>query len=104
MDMRRYYAWKRREVSKTLISEMEAGSGADMQLDQYEFMVASLLMLNKINSSDVQQIMDKYRELAGSKGVIHSEDLDRDRLQKAERDDRDNEGAEDEDMHYEVDK
>lgn len=68
-DLRRYYAWKRREVSKRLIEDMK-GVDSDDQLDQFEFMVGSLLMLNKIQYSDVQQIMDKFRELAGDKGYI----------------------------------
>jgi hypothetical protein len=82
MDMRRFYAWKRREVSKQLIDDMQ-GSDPDEKVDQYEFMVASLLMLNKINGTDVGKIMDKYRELAGDKGYILVEDLN------AERDDHD---------------
>lgn len=42
----------------------------DDKLDQYEFMVASLLLLNKIEQSDVEQIMDKFRELAGNKQYV----------------------------------
>jgi hypothetical protein len=68
-DLRRYYAWKRREVSKRLIEDMK-GPDSDNQLDQFEFMVGSLLMLNKIENSDVEQIMDKFREMAGDKGYI----------------------------------
>ena len=48
----------------------------DDKLDQYEFMVASLLLLNKIEQSDVDQIMDKFRELAGDKQYVCVEEED----------------------------
>lgn len=51
------------------------GSDEDDRVDQFEFMVGSLLMLNKIDRNDVGQIMDKFRELAGDKGFILSQDL-----------------------------
>lgn len=76
-DLRRYYAWKRREVSKQLILDMkgtERCEDGDDRIDQYEFMVGSLLMLNKIRDSDVEQIMDKFRDLAGNKGYIIFDD------------------------------
>ena len=68
--IRRLYAWKRREVSKRLIEDMKGGNSMDNKIDQYEFMVGSLLTLNKIQPSDVSQIMDQFRELAGEKGYI----------------------------------
>ena len=46
----------------------------DNRIDQYEFMAGSLLMLNKIRDSDVEQIMDIFRDLAGSKGYIIFDD------------------------------
>ena len=69
-DIRRLYAWKRREVSKRLIEDMKGGNSMDNKIDQYEFMVGSLLTLNKIQPSDVAQIMDQFRALAGEKGYI----------------------------------
>ncbi|KAL3913224.1 MAG: hypothetical protein SGILL_006574 [Bacillariaceae sp.] len=66
-DRRNYFAWRRREVSKHMIKELQIN---DDKLDQYEFMVASLLLLNKIEQSDVDQIMDKFRELAGDKQYV----------------------------------
>jgi hypothetical protein len=101
-DMRRFYAWKRREVSKQLIQDMQ-GSNPDQVVDQYEFMVSSLLMLNKINGSDVEQIMDKYRELAGNKGCILAEDLALEGIHNAQRDDEGSTAVEEEEMHYEID-
>jgi hypothetical protein len=67
-DLRRFYAWKRREVSKRLIEDMNGDD--DDKIDQYEFLVGSLLMLKKIGKSDVAQIMDKFRALAGESGYI----------------------------------
>jgi hypothetical protein len=72
-EMRKFFAWKRREVSKILIEDMEGTEGGDERIDQYEFMVGSLLMLNKITTNDVEQIMDKFRELSGEKGYIAME-------------------------------
>lgn len=72
-DRRNFYAWRRREVSKHMIRELQIN---DDKLDQYEFMVASLLLLNKIEQSDVEQIMDKFRELAGDNGFVCVEDND----------------------------
>jgi len=100
-DMRRFYAWQRREISETLIEEMQ-GSDADEKVDQFEFMVGSLLMLNKISRSDVEQIMDKYREMAGDKGYIIAEDAAKDGERKAKRDDTQSSSKEFEDMHFDV--
>jgi hypothetical protein len=40
------------------------------RVDQYEFVVASLLSLEKISKHDVEPIMNKFRELAGNLGYI----------------------------------
>lgn len=139
-NLRRYYAWKRREVSKQLIEDMKGdlkGLGGkfgetkrakdrianddrtykvideknntsgtendnhnynhndngneqfdkdfdddyeigineideeeDDQIDQYQFLLGSLLMLNKIEMRDIEPIMDKFRELANDEGFI----------------------------------
>lgn len=57
-QVRRNTAWGRREVNKGLIDEMQPEDN-DGKIDQYEFLVASLLHLGKISSSDVEPIMDK---------------------------------------------
>jgi hypothetical protein len=67
--IRRQYAWKRREVSKGLIKEMQSHEHDD-SIDQYEFAIASLLTLGTISASDLAPIMDKYREMAGDSGYI----------------------------------
>lgn len=45
-------AWGRREVSRGLIDEMQPEDN-NGSIDQYEFLVASLLQLQKISSADV---------------------------------------------------
>ena len=68
-QIRRETAWERREVNKTLrteAQEMEHGG----KVDQYEFLVASLVHLGKIGSKDVIPIMDKFRSLASDDGFI----------------------------------
>lgn len=66
---KRQYAWGRRQISKNLIDELQAEEH-DGKVDQYEFLVASLVQLGKISSEDVIPIMDKYRSLAGESGYI----------------------------------
>jgi hypothetical protein len=68
-SLRRFYAWRRREVSKRLIEDMK-GNSDDDRIDQFEFLVGSLIMLNKVEKDDIVQIMDKFRELAGDKGFL----------------------------------
>jgi hypothetical protein len=50
-------------MSKSLISEI-AADGATGQVDEFEFVVASLLQLKKASSQDVQDIMNKFRALS----------------------------------------
>lgn len=81
-ETRRLYAWKRRVVSKGLIMDMNAN---DDILDQYEFLVSSLLSLGKISSDDVGPIMDRFRTLAGEKGYIQlSDQLEEDEFEMKE--------------------
>ena len=107
-DLTRFYAWRRREVSKRLIEDMK-GTDDDNKIDQYEFMVGSLLMLKKIDKSDVDQIMDKFRQLAGSKGYIMSSDAEAEGVkaeihaEEAEGKGEDTEGETEEYMMLEMD-
>lgn len=68
LNIRRHYAWQRRVVSKTLIDDMDIKR--DDKVDQYEYVVASLLELRKIELSDIIPIMNRFRELAGDSGYI----------------------------------
>lgn len=71
-QLSRYYAWQRRKVTKRYIEETQAYD-QDENLDQFEFLVGSMLMLGKITSDDIKPVMDRYRELAGGKGFISLE-------------------------------
>ena len=42
----------------------------DDKLDQFEFVLGSLILLGKVGSGDIMNIMDKFRELAGPNGYI----------------------------------
>lgn len=46
-------AWGRREVSRGLIEEMQPDDN-NGSIDQYEFLVASLLQLQTISSADIE--------------------------------------------------
>jgi len=72
-QVRRHHAWQRRKVTQRYIEETQAYDN-DGVVDQYEFLVASLLTLGKLTSDDIRPVMDKYRELAGDKGFISMED------------------------------
>jgi hypothetical protein len=52
-EVRRKTAWERRKVSRSLVDEMQPEENDD-RIDQYEFLVASLLQLGKISSEDVE--------------------------------------------------
>ena len=69
IEVRREHAWSRRKVTKRLIDEMQAYDHDD-KVDQYEFLVSSLVTLGKISSDDIRPIMEKFKGLAGSKGYI----------------------------------
>ena len=68
-ELRRQHAWQRREVSKGMIEDMQASEN-DGKIDQFEFLVASLLSLGKVTSDDVTPIMNKFRDLSGDLGFI----------------------------------
>jgi hypothetical protein len=72
-EVSKRYAWRRREVSKGMIEDMQAYDHDD-KVDQYEFVVSSLLTLGKIRSDDIRPIMDKFREAAGQRGFIQLDD------------------------------
>jgi hypothetical protein len=52
-EVRRNTAWERRNVSRSLIYEMQPEDN-NARIDQYEFLVASLLQLGKISLEDVE--------------------------------------------------
>jgi hypothetical protein len=64
-EVRRKTAWERRKVSRSLIDEMQPEEN-DARIDQYEFLVASLLQLRKISSEDVEVSRRSLRASARS--------------------------------------
>mmetsp|Transcript_32158 Transcript_32158/g.53134 ORF Transcript_32158/g.53134 Transcript_32158/m.53134 type:complete len:138 (-) Transcript_32158:1689-2102(-) len=72
-EIQQYSAWNRRELSKGLIDELQPYDHDD-KIDQYEFVVASLVILGKVSYSDMVPIMDKFRSLAGKDGFIAIEE------------------------------
>jgi hypothetical protein len=69
---KRHHAWERREVSKGLLHDFRTDDEDD-SIDQYEFAIASLLILGTITSDDLVPIMDRFRKLAGTNGYIAME-------------------------------
>ena len=78
-DIRKEHAWNRRPVTRRMVDEMQAYVHDD-KVDQYEFLVASLIMLGKLSSDDIQPIMEKFRQHAGDKGYIAVEDMVEDEM------------------------
>lgn len=81
--IRRRYAWDHREVSEGLIDDMRAEEHDD-KLDQYEFALASLLVLQKVTHDDIKPIMDKFWVLAGGKDFISISDQIRNRSDRVD--------------------
>ncbi|CAB9527098.1 Two pore potassium channel [Seminavis robusta] len=75
--IRRHHAFERREVNKHMMHYL-ASTDDPTRVDQYEFVIASLLNLGKIDAGDIEPIMDKFRSLArhsGHSGFIRVEDI-----------------------------
>lgn len=72
-EIQQHSAWNRRELSKGLIDELQPYDHDD-KIDQYEFVMASLVILGKVSYSDVVPIMDKFRSLSGKDGFIAIEE------------------------------
>jgi hypothetical protein len=69
LEIRRVRAWDRRQITKTLIEDLQADVHDD-DVDQFEFAISSLVALGKLSSSDMVPIMDKFREWADETGYI----------------------------------
>lgn len=73
-EARKRHAWDRRQVSKRMVDEMQAYNHDD-KVDQYEFLVASLVSLGTLSlENDIRPVMDKFRTHAGAKGYIAVDD------------------------------
>lgn len=66
-QVRRYHAWHRRDVNKHVIKYISSTEDPT-RVDQFEFVISSLLEIGKIEANDITPIMDKYRELAERSG------------------------------------
>jgi Ion channel len=82
-EARRQHAWDRRPITRRMIDEMQAYDHDD-KVDQYEFLVSSLVSLGHIDTEAVKHIMDKFREHAGDKGYIAMDDAIMDENPNAE--------------------
>ena len=68
------WEFEQRKVSKEMNDEFQAYEN-DGKIDQYEFLVASLLDLNQINSKDITSIMDNFHKLAEDDKIIGDDDI-----------------------------
>ena len=57
-------------ISDLIIIEIKKG-----KITEYEFLVASLLTLNKLSKNDLSEIMSKFKELAGDDLCIDTNDI-----------------------------
>mmetsp|Transcript_17013 Transcript_17013/g.34923 ORF Transcript_17013/g.34923 Transcript_17013/m.34923 type:complete len:522 (-) Transcript_17013:47-1612(-) len=64
LDTRRFFAWDRLQSNSAMFRSMDINK--DGTVDQYEFVLASLIMLDKIEPADVDPIIKKYRDLCGN--------------------------------------
>lgn len=75
--IRKYHAFERREVNKNMMHYL-ASTDDPSRVDMYEFTIASLMNLEKVDYADIAPIMEKFRSLAkvgGHSGYIHVNDL-----------------------------
>ena len=68
-EIKRNHVWDHQEVSAGMIHDFRSDEFDDT-VDQYEFAIASLVLLGKITAEDLEPIMDKYRALCGPEGLI----------------------------------
>lgn len=68
-DVRQTTAWQRRQVTKAMIDELQP-EVHDGKIDQYEFVLASLLQLGKVSAKDITPIMNKFRSVMTDDGYI----------------------------------
>jgi len=77
-SMRLLYAWQQQEASHAMLTDF-SGKPDDVgqvdeeniegakEIDQYEFTIASLVLMGKISSKDIRPIMEKFKKLTKSK-------------------------------------
>lgn len=66
-EQRRFHAWEKLDVNKHMMYYF-SGSDNPVKVDQYEFVLASLLNLGKISPADIEPITDKFKLLVKDSG------------------------------------
>lgn len=88
-DMQRLYLWQQQEATYTMLAdfsgrpEEEGGKENEVdelldvepEIDQFEFTIASLVLLGKITSEDVRPILEKFNKLSGKSNKITAADV-----------------------------
>jgi hypothetical protein len=116
-SMQNLYLWEQQEATYTMLAdfsgrpENEGGKGNDdiddllevePEIDQFEFTIASLVLLGKITSEDVRPILEKFNKLSGESNKITAADVSgpikkkNETVEKADNDAANVEGKEDE--------
>ncbi len=88
-SMQNLYLWQQQEATYTMLAdfsgrpENEGGKENDVddllavepEIDQFEFTIASLVLLGKITSEDVRPILEKFAKLSGESNKITAADV-----------------------------
>jgi len=88
-SMQNLYLWQQQEATYTMLAdfsgrpENEDGKGNEIdgllevepEIDQFEFTIASLVLLGKITSEDVRPILEKFAKLSGKSNKITAADV-----------------------------
>ena len=88
-SMQRLYLWQQQEATYTMLAdfsgrpENEGGKEnesdelleVEPEIDQFEFTIASLVLLGKITSEDVRPILEKFAKLSGKSNKITAADV-----------------------------
>mmetsp|Transcript_206 Transcript_206/g.348 ORF Transcript_206/g.348 Transcript_206/m.348 type:complete len:1383 (+) Transcript_206:113-4261(+) len=88
-SMQQLYLWQQQEATYTMLAdfsgrpENEGGKENDVdellevepEIDQFEFTIASLVLLGKITSEDVRPILEKFAKLSGESNKITAADV-----------------------------
>ncbi|KAL7452366.1 hypothetical protein ACHAWC_004089, partial [Mediolabrus comicus] len=88
-NMQRLYLWQQQEATYTMLADFsgrpeEKGGkenevdellDVEPEIDQFEFTIASLVLLGKITSEDVRPILEKFNKLSGKSNKITAADV-----------------------------
>jgi len=94
-SMQKLYLWQQQEASYTMLADFSGRPDdreqnkkggedeedqdeediLDPEIDQFEFTIASLVLLGKITSSDVRPILEKFKKLTGDNNKITAADV-----------------------------